>query len=366
MVGFEFRVPRRVLAVDGILVVAQVAHRSPGGGALDRCHPRRLPLSVVLGGLALLAACALGAAAVPASARTGDLQGVRAKASALAADVAALDAQISAAVQRYSRASGSLTAVRGEIIDNKRRQMLALRELDVARVTLAGRAVALYKNDDVSALDAILTADDFSELVGELTMVRSIARGDRDVLRAVERSKRELADRAVSLVADERTARKLVVQRDAEIKSIKAQLGDRQAMLAGVRQEIRDLAVKQKPATPTPGGTVKPPSGGDEAGGQGQWWPLIQQAAGANGVSARGMYRLMMIESGGYPSIVGLGGYCGLFQYRPVTWKGSWNPYRSAGITDGAAQIRATARALKMGHGHAWWDPSYSWAFSGR
>ena len=45
---------------------------------------------------------------------------------------------------------------------------------------------------------------------------------------------------------------------------------------------------------------------------------------------------------------------------------GSWNPYRSAGITNGAAQIRATARALKMGHGHAWWDPSYSWAFSGR
>jgi hypothetical protein len=78
------------------------------------------------------------------------------------------------------------------------------------------------------------------------------------------------------------------------------------------------------------------------------------------------MYRLMVIESGGYASIVGPGGYYGLFQYHPTTWKGSWNPYRSAGITDGAAQIRATALALKMGYGHAWWDPSYSWAFSGR
>ena len=44
----------------------------------------------------------------------------------------------------------------------------------------------------------------------------------------------------------------------------------------------------------------------------------------------------MMIESGGYASIVGPGGYYGLFQYHPSTWKGSWNPYRSASITDGA------------------------------
>lgn len=326
-------------------------------------------MSVALVGLALLAVLALAAAAAPVSARTGELQRVRAKAKALAADVAALDAQIDAAVQRRTRATDSLAAVRGQISDDKRLQALALRELDVARATLVARAVALYKHDDVTALDAMLSADDFGDLVSRLTMVQSIALGDRDVLRTVERTKRELADRAVSLVADERATRKLVVQRDAELKTIKAQLGDRQAMLAGVRQEIRDLAAKQKPARPAPGGTVKPPSGGGgggDGGGQGQWWPLIQQAAGVNGVSARGMYRLMMIESGGYASIVGLGGYYGLFQYHPATWKGSWNRYRSVSITDGAAQISATALALKMGYGHAWWDPSYSWAFSGR
>ena len=324
-------------------------------------------MSVALFGLALLAAIACGVAAVPAGARSGELQSVRAKAKALAADVAALDAQIDAAVQRCTRATDSLGAVRGQIGDNKRLQKLALRELDVARAALAARAVALYKHDDVTTLDAIFGADDFGDLVSRLTMVQNIARGDRDVLRTVERTTRELTDRAVALVADERTAKKLVVQRGAELKGIRAQLGDRQALLAGARQKIRDLAAKQKPATPTPGETVKPPSGGGGGGGgggQGQWWPLIQQAAGANGVSARGMYRLMMIESGGYPSIVGPGGYYGLFQYAPVTWRGSWNPYRSSAITDGAAQIRATALALGMGHG-AWWEPSYSWAFSG-
>jgi len=323
-------------------------------------------VSVALIGLALLAVLALAAAAVPVSARTGELQGVRAKAKALAADVAALDAQIDASVQRCTRATDSLAAARSQISDNKQLQTLALRELDVAHATLVARAVALYKHDDVTALDAMLSANDFGDLVSQLTMVQSIARGDRDVLRTIERTKRDLADRAVSLVADERTAGTLVVQRDAELKTVKAQLGERQAMLGGVRAEIRRLAARQKPATPTSGATVKPPSGGGDDSGQGQWWPLIQQAAGVNGVSARGMYRLMMIESGGYASIVGLGGYYGLFQYHPATWKGSWNRYRSVSITDGAAQIRATALALKMGYGHAWWDPSYSWAFSGR
>jgi peptidoglycan hydrolase CwlO-like protein len=331
-----------------------------------------VPVSVLVLGLGLLAAFALAAAAVPAAARTGELQSVRAQAKALAADVGALDAQIGAAVQRRTRASSALAAVRGQISDNQRQQTLALRELDLASAMLAARAVALYKQDDVTTLDAIFSADDFSDLVSQLTMVQSIARSDRNVLRTVEHTKRELADRAVSLVADERTAKRLVAKRDAELKNIKTQLGDRQALLAGVRQEIRDLAARQTPATPKPDETVKPPSddgdsgGGGGGGGQGQWWQLIQQAAGSSGVSARGMYRLMMIESGGYASIVGPGGYYGLFQYHPATWKGSWNPYRSASITDGAAQIRATALALKMGYGHAWWDPSYSWAFSGR
>ena len=313
----------------------------------------------------MLAVVALAAVAVPASAR-GGLQSDRARAQALAANVAALDAQIDAAVQRCTRATHSLAAVRRQIGDNRRVQKIALGELEVARASLAERAVALYKNDDATTLDAILSADDFSDLVSRVTMVQSIARGDRDVLRTVEHTRRALADRAALLRADERTAEKLVATRDAELKGIQAQLGERQAMLEGVRAEIRDLAARQKPATPAPADTVQPPSAGGDSGGQGQWWGLIQQAAGANGVSARGMYRLLMIESGGYASIVGPGGYYGLFQYAPVTWRGSWNPYRAAAITDGAAQIRATALALKMGYGHAWWDPSYSWAFSGR
>ncbi len=133
-------------------------------------------------------------------------------------------------------------------------------------------------------------------------------------------------------------------------------------MLAGVRADIRRLAAATVKSAPAPSPTVEPP---EQGGGSGPWWPLIQTAAASNGVSARGMYRLMMVESGGSATIVGPGGYYGLFQYSPSTWSGGWNPWRSASITDGSAQIKATALAIRQGFGHAWWDPSYTWAFQG-
>jgi hypothetical protein len=299
-----------------------------------------------------------------ASARAGELQADRQKARALAGEITALDSRIEAAVQRFARATSSLCAVRTQIRDNTRLQRVARKELDLANATLSIRAVALYKNDDVTPLDAILTADDFGELVGQFNMLRSIARGDRDVVRTIKRTKLQLADRATSLIADESTAVDLVGQRSAELKTIRGQLSERRALLAGVRASIRTDAAKQEHAASADGPVVQPSP--DTGGGQGQWWPLIQSAASAHDVSARGMYRLMMIESGGSASIVGPGGYYGLFQYAPSTWRGSWNPFRSSSISNGAAQIKATALALSQGYGHAWWDPSYSWAFEGR
>lgn len=323
-----------------------------------------MALGALLGFVVLAAAAAL---AVPAAARAGELQQNRDKAEAIAAEISALDAQIGSSVTRYSRATRALEAVRKQLQGNRRLQRLAYKELSLARATLAARAVAMYKHDDVSPMDAVFGAADLGDLVTQLTMVRTIARCDRDVVRTIETTKRELSDRAVKLAADERTAEKLVVTCERELGTIRSRLGERRAALAGVRSDIRHLVTAAQKASPDPVATVEPPAAaeGGVSDGSGPWWSLIQSAAAANGVSARGMYRLMMIESGGSAAVVGPGGYYGLFQYAPSTWRGSWNPWRSASISDGAAQIKATALAIRQGNGHAWWDPSYTWAFQG-
>lgn len=334
------------------------------GGVLHHCRPiRRLALAALLAaGLTASVVCLIVA---PASARTGAMQENRVKAQALATEISSLDGQIGSAVTRYARATRALEAVRRQLKDNRRLQRLAYKELGLARAALAARAKSMYKHDDVSPMDAVFGAADLGDLVTQLSMLRTIARCDRDVVRTIETTKRELADRTETLAADERTSEKLVGTCKSELTTISARLDERRAALAGVRSDIRALAAATTKASPDPQPTVEPPQPGGGGDGSGPWWSLIQSAAAGNGVNARGMYRLMMVESGGSASIVGPGGYYGLFQYAPTTWKGSWNPWRSSSITDGAAQIKATALALRQGYGHSWWDPSYTWAFQG-
>jgi hypothetical protein len=128
-------------------------------------------------------------------------------------------------------------------------------------------------------------------------------------------------------------------------------------LLASVEESVRQLAAETKPATP------RPSVAETAAAGDGEWWPIIKRAAAANGVSADGMYRLMMAESGGSATIVAAGGYHGLYQYSLTTWRGSWNPYRSASIYDGEAQIKASALAISRGWGPSFWPTTFDWAF---
>ena len=199
---------------------------------------------------------ALVLSVAPASARTGSLQQNKTKAHQLAVEISSLDARIGSAVTRYSRATRALEAVRRQIKDNGRLQRRAYVELGLARATLAARAVAMYKHEDLSPMDAVFGAADLSDLVTQLTMVRTIARADRDVVRTIETTKRELTDRAATLVADERTAEKLVGTCKSELSSIRASLDERRAALAGVRSDIRRLASAAAQAARSP----RPPS----------------------------------------------------------------------------------------------------------
>ena len=247
------------------------AYRADQGGALDRSHPR-CPWARLAAAYVLVVALGL-LAVVPTPARAASLQSARDKASQLAADVGELDASIGGAVRKYAQATAALQAVRAQIRANTKSQELARGELALARTTLALRAVALYKHADVTPLDAIFTASDFGDLVAGLNMVRSITRSDHDVLRTVVQTSRQLATRAESLVADKRTAQRLVTQRQAEVTQIRARLSPRRTLLPGLRDQNRALAAKQEAAPSSPAQTVPPPgpcTGGRHGGGPGQ------------------------------------------------------------------------------------------------
>ena len=99
-----------------------------------------------------------------------------------------------------------------------------------------------------------------------------------------------------------------------------------------------------------------------EWNGNGQWKPLIETAAAKYGVSAAGLHRMMMLESGGQRTVGGM--YKGLFQYYPSTWRRQWEPLAAREHLQRLAQIRATAYAVPA---EAWvpsqWPNTYPMAF---
>lgn len=95
----------------------------------------------------------------------------------------------------------------------------------------------------------------------------------------------------------------------------------------------------------------------------GAWRALVVRAARKYGVSADGLYRLMIMESGGRVRAVGAGQYYGLFQYSLSTWRAQWNPWRTESVFDGSAQIDASAFAVKKGMGRSLWGNTFPVAF---
>jgi peptidoglycan hydrolase CwlO-like protein len=311
--------------------------------------------AVVVGAfIAILIALALSVAAAmlrPALAAATSSREV----ARLAAQVSALDAQISAQVSDYAAAVHALDGVRASIKTNQRTLGIASFNLTVARRALQMRLVIIYKQQTGGVFDVLFNSANFGDAMAQVDAVQRLTASDAEVARELAGFERDIENRMVKLKADEQSLVKLVTDLKAKMATVDASLAARKALLAGARADVAAAAVKQAPPPPPP---VVP--GGS---GQGPWWPLIKQSAAANGVSASGMYRLMMAESGGSATASNGGRYLGLFQYARSTWAGSWNPWRAASITDGAAQIKATGRALKLGYGPSWWPGTYSWAF---
>ena len=311
--------------------------------------------------------------ALPAPAQATRLSEDKARAAEIADEIAALDDQLAEVVAAYEAVSAELAAVKERISTNRERLDTAEAELAAARELAGERAVAMYKERPLSLVDVIVGSNDFGDLVAQVQFLVKLGQHDQGIVDDLETSKKKVEKRRRELLADREAAETALKRKDKERTRVKEALAERQSTLSGLRAEIEELEARLREpvvqSTPVAvadaGSSSSGSSGSSGATPSGGWWPLIQQAAAANGVDPNGMYRLMMSESSGNPNCIGFGLYHGLFQYSPSLWASSWNPYRSSSIYDGAAQIQATALAIKMGKGPHWWPNTYGPAFGG-
>jgi peptidoglycan hydrolase CwlO-like protein len=302
--------------------------------------------------------------AVPSAARASALATKKAQARQAAAQVAALDRRLNQTVGTYAAAMQHLQALQSQAATNRLALRLDQYQLRISQQQLADHLVLAYKDGNAGLLNAVFQSRSFDDLLTKLDYVQHLTGSDAGLVQAIEqhhlRVVAEQSSLQKSLAAAQQTAAQLFVQRGL----LDAQLGQRRSLLHGLNATVGRLVTQAKAVTPVAAAAktagTPPSTAGD---GTGPWWSDIKAAAAANGIWAEGLYRLMLAESGG-SATASNGADMGLFQYSSATWKGSWNPWHGSSIYDGGAQIRATALAIRLGHGPSWWPTTYPWAFS--
>ncbi len=267
-----------------------------------------VPRSTARLAVALFATLLVLVSMVPA-AQASKLERERARAKAIARDVGDLDRQLEAAVASYAGASRRLAAVTERLEKNEAELTLARINLGIARQAARARAVAMYKERSVTLVDVVVGSSSFAELLTQLQFLSKLNDYDQDLVAELAETRREVAARQRRLIADQQAAAAALQEQKALKARLQSALGERKQTLSRLRGEIQRLEeALRRPVIQASPQTASIPDDDPQApdAPSGGWYPLIKQAAQTNGISAEGMYRLMMSESGGVASVVGL------------------------------------------------------------
>jgi len=159
-----------------------------------------------------------------------------------------LGMEVEKAVESYNQAAVRLDATEAKIAENRRLLAAAQRQLELARARLTARARDMYKTPQTDFADVLFHARDFEDLVAQVDLLQRLGDGDADLVRSVRKEEREIKDRRLALLEDERTAEKLLAETEAQKRDVLAREARMKNVEAGLRTEIRRLAEAQQRA----------------------------------------------------------------------------------------------------------------------
>jgi cell wall-associated NlpC family hydrolase len=175
-----------------------------------------------------------------------DLRGKQSQAQAVLAQVQALSDEVSLAAERFNGANYRLQQLSDELRVARRDLTRARSMQRVAQDRIAMRLVQLYTGDEPGALDVILGAESFDDVLEGLEARERVAEQDAAIVEQVRSYRTRVARRAEQL-RRARTEQAIVVRRRAaERASIEAKLAERQRLLGSVRAEIERLRAQER------------------------------------------------------------------------------------------------------------------------
>jgi cell wall-associated NlpC family hydrolase len=185
---------------------------------------------------------------VPTAAHADRISDKRAEAARVEMQIHRFDARLEATVDEYNQAVSHLGDVRREIRENRRLLAIARHNLAVARDQLAEMMVGAYKDGENDLLLYVLGAGSFTELLSRIDTTRRVGGAQTNLLETIARTEREVERRRAQLRHDERRAERLVAERAAKRRQIKAALAERERLLDSINAEVQRLIRERQEA----------------------------------------------------------------------------------------------------------------------
>jgi peptidoglycan hydrolase CwlO-like protein len=198
---------------------------------------------------ATLAACAsLMLITAPAGLRAqtaGDLASKSQQAAQITQEMNALDQQMAVATEAYNRVKVDLDAITARVDVTQKRLYDIRQSLKKRRDLLNQRAATMYKDGRTSMLEVLLRTKDFGDFLEQADYISRIAQNDANLIERIKttRDSVEVLDR--DLNEQRRQQQGLVQQAEAKKTEIEMGLGQRQAILNSVNQDIQNLIAQQ-------------------------------------------------------------------------------------------------------------------------
>ena len=108
------------------------------------------------------------------------------------------------------------------------------------------RAENIYKARDVGVVDVIFQANSFDDLISQMDMMERLGNSDVDTVHAIAAYKRDIKDRRLKLEADEKSAARLVAEREQhknELISLEGKLRD---LTRDIEKQIKRLKARAR------------------------------------------------------------------------------------------------------------------------
>jgi cell wall-associated NlpC family hydrolase len=175
------------------------------------------------------------------------IEAKRAEAQNVLAQIQEIDGQLGQAIEAYNLANVKLDRIHGELQTNTRHLGIARKSLKNAQTHLSERLVALYVgNGDGTSFEVLLGARSIDDLLNRMDAVERVSAQDTRVLGEVKSFRTQVKLRRTRLQRARTEQVQVVADRAAQRQSIQGQLGERNRLLASIKDQIASLEAAER------------------------------------------------------------------------------------------------------------------------